>query len=583
MAQEGSAIDSMSLNDLVELSDKNLYDNPALSLDYAIAADSIAQKLNNDSIRASTLNRIGSAHWSLGNQLKALQSIQSSLQISEPNNYQSITALNFNTIGHIYRSSGLSLDAVGYYRSALSMIDESGSQDKKVEMLNNIGGAFLDVSFYDSAKKYLSKGASLLSKENEAIHFYLYYNLALNEFESGRIEKAKTMLDKALYNAIQNKSKSGIIIGNRLKAEFLRQSGEPRKALEYALKATAIAENSNIKELIYQCNKTLSNCYGDLNIYEEAYKTYRAYETYRDSVFNNNIKNELELLSYYERLFRYRVLESESIVNRQLAEERERTIYGLAFILIFIFGLLFVIFMVIRQLNKQKKELEELNNFKSKVLAIVSHDIKYPMQEVVGVIDLFNHKLVSEEEITLVLPEIKQKTENLIELITNLLQWAEGQMDTKSIEKNEFSLLKLLESIQSDLDGRLKEKNLELELPATDFKIRSNSIILKIILRNLITNAIKFSFEGSKIEISRVIGDYSIKILVKDHGVGMSEELLESLFKNKVASSTGTSGEIGSGIGLTICNDFVKRLGGIFHAKSKPGLGSTFTVELPLH
>jgi len=240
-----------------------------------------------------------------------------------------------------------------------------------------------------------------------------------------------------------------------------------------------------------------------------------------------------------------------------------------------------VIFLVGRKIQKQKQELEELNSFKSKILAIVSHDIKYPMQEVVGVIDLFNHELVSKGEIEELLPEIKQKTENLIELITNLLQWAEGQMDSFELKKEEFSLLKILKEIQSSVKNRLKDKGLKLSIPKEDITIVSNAAILKIVIRNLVTNAVKFSFKKSIIEVTCQSEKNCTIISVTDSGTGLDQKIASNLFKSKVESSLGTEGEIGSGVGLTICNDFIQRLGGEMSVESEKGKGSTFSIKIP--
>jgi signal transduction histidine kinase len=154
-------------------------------------------------------------------------------------------------------------------------------------------------------------------------------------------------------------------------------------------------------------------------------------------------------------------------------------------------------------------------------------------------------------------------------------------MDSASLKKERFSVIDLLKDIQSDLSTRLESKNIELVFPEEDYQVRTNKGILKIVLRNLITNAIKFSFEKSKIELSIDASDYSDKINVKDYGVGMPDEVSAKLFADKVDSTEGTSGEKGSGVGLAICSDFIQRLGGLIRVQSEPGKGSTFSVELP--
>ena len=102
--------------ELVARCDDQVYDNPAGSLTLATEANKLARELKNDSLIAVTLNRIGSAHWSLGNEIEALENIQQSLQIAETRGYEHLMAKNYGNIGNVYSAAGLDLDAIGYYR-----------------------------------------------------------------------------------------------------------------------------------------------------------------------------------------------------------------------------------------------------------------------------------------------------------------------------------------------------------------------------------------------------------------------------------------------------------------------------------
>lgn len=574
--------DETIFNNLIRSCDSLLYDQPHQSLQYAEEAHVIASGLKNDSLIALSLNRIGSAHWSLGNQMEALQKIQASLQLSELNNFKYIIAKNLGNIGNVYAASGLDLDAIGYYKSELEIQKESKSNTFRLFAINNnIGKAFLDLNYYDSAHRYLSDAKEYLDPKFVHLHSIYFFNLAELSFKEGDIERADSLIQLTFENARQFDSKRGIIRANQLNAEIELYKGNKDRALTCAKESFNLALETDVKELIYIASKTLSKCYGAIGNYQEAYEKQLLHEKYLDSVQSVTTVNELELLSYYQRLFKMRVLESKSELNEKLAEQRQLIIQGLVVALVIAAILIAIIVMVVRELGIRKRKLESLNEFKAKIFAIVSHDLKSPIQSVSSVIEMFNEKLISKEEIEPLLPEVKEKTTNLMSLLNNVFLWAEGQMEEYDLKKEDFQLKQVLDDLINELKERLVEKNITLDMNVEDdFQLHSNPGIVRILLRNLIVNAVKFSHADSSVKINAVSGDKVKVIEVIDSGVGMSEEIRQNLFSGGLVSMNGTLGEKGNGLGLALCSDFVKRLGGRIEAESELGKGSVFRIIL---
>lgn len=565
---------------LIESGDSLLYDQPQKSLELAVKANDIAAKLENDSLIALTLNRIGSAHWSLGNQMQALEKIQESLQISELNDFEEIMAKNLGNIGNVYAASGLDLDAIGYYRSELEIQKAKKDTFRLFVINNNIGKAFIDLKYYDSAHHYLQAASQLLSFKFEHLHSILFFNQAELYFNEGKYQMADSLILLTEINAKQFKSIRGIIHANQLRAEWNLKMDNTNEALKNAQLAFYLSKQSGVKELIYITSKTLSNAFGRLDRYEEAFGSQLLHEQYLDSVQSSATINELELLSYYQRLFQMRVLESKNTINKELADQRQLIIQGLVVALLIAAVLIAIIFLVVRELRMRKRELEKLNTFRSKIFAIVSHDLKSPIQSVSSVIELFNQKLISKEEIAPVLPEVRDKTSNLMNLLNNIFLWAEGQMEGEDLKKETFEVCQVVEELESELEERLKEKKISLVFDSTrNFNVNSDPGIIRILLRNLIVNAIKFSNENSKVEVNTVKGDRAKIIEVIDNGIGMSEEMKEDVFGGLV-STDGTAGEKGNGLGLALCHDFVKSLGGKMEVESVAGEGSVFRIIL---
>lgn len=566
---------------LISEAQDDLYDNPSESLEKSLTALRLTEKINDDSLKAAALNRIGNAHWSLGNQMNAIEFLQKSLQLSETNNLEELIAKNYGNIGNVYNAVGFNLDAINYYRLELGIQEKFQQSRRLFAVYNNIARAFFNLNQYDSAHHYLNKAEKKL--EDSFIHLspILFSNMAETHLKQGNLDVADSLLELTYRTSNQYNSKRTSLIANQLKAELERKMGNPLHALEHAKLASEMATEMDVKELIYISSKTLANCYGDLEEYQKAYENQIRYEVYKDSVQNAQIRNELELLAYYQRLFRMRVLEEKNQISTKLADQRQFIIQGLVVALVIAAVLITIIVLVVREIGRQKRELEKLNTFKAKIFAIVSHDLKSPIQSVSQVIEMFNQKMISKEEIEPHIPEVREKTSNLMNLLNNIFQWAEGQMEGENLQKESFELNYLIIELEDELKEKLEEKEIDLVYDKNShISLYSNRGIVRILLRNLIVNAIKFSNKKSKVEINSVKGKGILIIEVVDQGVGMSEEVRSNLFSGGLESTEGTEGEQGNGLGLALCNDFVKNLGGRIEVDSQKGKGSVFRVIL---
>lgn len=582
LSQESTDFHRSDILHLIKQADENIYDHPAESLKQAEQSLELSKELKDDSLIAVSLNRVGNAYWSLGNQMEAIGHLQESLQMSENKELEELMAKNLGNIGNVYSAAGFNLDAINYYKLELEIQKRLNKQRRLFAIYNNIGSAFFTLNEFDSTHHYLRLATKYLDESFIELSPILYSNMAETFLLQNDLDKADSLLELTFETAEKYGSQRSLVIGNQLKAELERKRGKYQSAFQYANKSVDMAYASKVKELIYISNRTLSNCYGDLGQFEEAYEKRLIYEAYKDSVQNANVKNELELLSYYQRLFRVRVLEEKNQVSSELAEQRKWIIFGLIGILLIVGILLIIIIRIRLKLEHQKKELEGLNNFKTKVFGIVSHDLRSPIQSFVHVVDLLNRKMITKEEIEPLIPELREKSQGLLGLLSNLLRWAGDQMENADVEKNDFDLLEILKDLELEFEERLKLKEIAFIYDnQMQFRIHSNREIVKIILRNLLVNAIKFSHEHSKIMIKSITENKMNVISVEDHGIGMKEETVSQLFSSEVTSTLGTTGEQGSGLGLALCGDLIERLGGTIEVDSVVNRGSAFHIILP--
>jgi signal transduction histidine kinase/ligand-binding sensor domain-containing protein len=238
-------------------------------------------------------------------------------------------------------------------------------------------------------------------------------------------------------------------------------------------------------------------------------------------------------------------------------------------------------------LEKIVRELEKSNASKNRLFSIISHDLRSPFNSILGFLNILYTKFadLDEEERLKMLDVVNRSSKNVFSLLENLLTWAKTQINEITFNPKSFEIDSLLENILSVFTPQLENKNIGLQ---TNFKknvyVYADEDMMKVVFRNLISNAIKFTGENGTISIeSNIISNSHAQISVKDSGAGMNEEVLNGLFEiSKQKLRKGTQGESGSGLGLILCKEFVAINNATISIESEVGIGSTFYITLPL-
>ncbi|NJO91432.1 MAG: hypothetical protein HC831_22570 [Chloroflexia bacterium] len=237
-------------------------------------------------------------------------------------------------------------------------------------------------------------------------------------------------------------------------------------------------------------------------------------------------------------------------------------------------------------IKQQNAELQELNATKDKFFSIISHDLKSPFNALIGFSDILlkEHKLHSDEEREQIISFINEASINTFKLLENLLAWARSQSGKLVLNLSKVNLKQLSIEITEVLGSAAQNKKISLvNTIKSDIWVWADPDILNTIIRNLVSNSIKFTEETGKVTLSAVIKEDCAEITISDTGVGFDDSLLHKLFKIGGNRSTpGTNNEIGTGLGLILCKDFVEKLGGQIWATSETGKGSHFYFTIPL-
>jgi PAS domain S-box-containing protein len=237
-------------------------------------------------------------------------------------------------------------------------------------------------------------------------------------------------------------------------------------------------------------------------------------------------------------------------------------------------------------LIESETRLRELNATKDKFFSIIAHDLKSPFTSIIGLSELLAEQVGKKDYdgIDEYANMIQSSSWRAMDLLTNLMEWSRSQTGRMEFNPVSINMVKLIDEVTELLKDTalLKSITISRQLPA-NLVLLVDKPMINTILRNLISNAIKYTNIGGKIEISAISGEKELKITISDNGVGIKQETLEKLFLIAESKSTpGTQDEEGTGLGLILCKDFVSKHGGKIWAESEPGNGSRFVFTIPV-
>ncbi len=235
-----------------------------------------------------------------------------------------------------------------------------------------------------------------------------------------------------------------------------------------------------------------------------------------------------------------------------------------------------------KEIYSKNQLLEEDNRTKDKLLSIISHDLRNPITNTQTILSLINKGALTEEESKTLLEQLETQYINTTGLLDNLLGWLKSQITGKALEKSDINVYDLMNGMHLEQKMALMRKRIKfINNTSSDANIMAEKEMIKIIIRNLIINAIKFTSLDGRIEISYTQDDTHSYVRIKDSGIGMSEEIMQKINAQKYFTRIGTLQEKGSGFGLILCRDLLQKQGGVLLIESTKGEGSTFTVKLP--
>lgn len=232
-------------------------------------------------------------------------------------------------------------------------------------------------------------------------------------------------------------------------------------------------------------------------------------------------------------------------------------------------------------LEKQTKELTELNALKNKMFGIISHDLKAPMHAIRNLFSDIEQRKISPKLLKDLIPEVVNDMNYTVGLMDNLLQWVKTQMQSEVVYLQRVDVGKLLNDAAHLVRLQAERKQINIKVEAFDdvFGIMDKEMI-NLVLRNLLSNAIKFTPPGGTITVGIHENKFLVEVYVEDSGDGISHEAMQKIRGNNFYSTKGTANEGGTGLGLMLCKEYLRRNNSELLIESHPGKGSIFSFAL---
>jgi two-component system, sensor histidine kinase and response regulator len=523
-------------------------------------------------------------------------------------------------IGNILYRTGESFEAAERYKKALTYAKMANSQRGLSLLYNNLGSYYRDKWIstgakedLDSAKAYLSESLEIKTSLNDVSGLIHTLN-QLSELAQG--EKQYMLAENYLKRSLKvsegiSNTELQISVLTQL-SQFNLEVGDKYQALNYAKSAFELAEGMGSNYMISSTANYLIDAYQETGDYRNALEVAKQ-KIEADGLLFNESKQKIQddLLIQYEsekkELENQRLLEEQRFLDLNLQRKNELLIAAVI-ILVGLIGLGIYqrkknnelelakkkIDMTLAQLTEKNdqvekqsvllsqanSELKEANSIREKLLSVVSHDVKAPLSSLQVLLEYWDQKILTNEELASLVPRIAKQTKTVQELLKNLLQWAQTQMKSSNLQLEEKNLRSLVdEAIQFAIPTAEGKKINILNAIPENLSIQTDSNRLNFIIRNLVSNSLKFTNPDGQIKVSfESTGNGNIHI--SDNGIGMSKEKLASLFQQGMGPSIGTAGEKGSGIGLLLCKEFAESMGARLEVESEENKGSTFTIVL---
>jgi len=599
---QSASSDTSRVTILNQLSFKYLVSQPRLARQYADEALALSRTSNFKRGEIEALNRLGENEFRQSNYANAVDYTTQSLKLAEQLRDTFNMAKAYRVLGNIHTFGFRQYDLALQYQLLVLKIYEK-TKDKR-----NIASTYGNITWiYASTNRNLQeahrladRGANLAdSLGDKQLLSYNYNSKGLIFSQEGKSDSALRYLDLSILMARESNDRAVIAYDKSIKGNVYLRMGDFKKAIEMFQLASAESQQLNAREVLKQSYEGLTKSYAALGNYPLAFKNHLLFTALKDSLLNWETaqKAMITRLQFEEEKREAKIAELE--LANQYARN-ESIIYNALFGVVLL-SLIAVIVLVVRnskqrsegnkllkekneEIAEQNRKLKEANDVKDKFFSIIGHDLRSPLVSLKGLLGLLMRNEITELEFKSFAPKLHHLVIGTNETLENILQWASAQMNGWNHTPSLLVVHGHVSKCFSLFAEAAKAKEIALVNHVGEKEtVYAETNQMELIIRNLVHNAIKFSSKGGSVQVTTVRIDELLELRVSDDGIGMSKELVESLFQKRAARTRrGTEGERGTGLGLILCKEMVENNGGKIFVSSEVGKGSTFHVLLKM-
>lgn len=556
------------------------------ALEYAVKALALSREFNNPESIAYELAALTSIKRRMGLYEESLIHLTEADSIYRSLNFTRNIAGGQRQFAQIYELMGDYNLAEAAYFKAYEVTKET-TYKGYLELIGLVD-LYLKTEQLDKAETTLT---DLMSEEsNDTTFLATMLRLKGNlQFKKGQYESAIQTLEQAngyytIFESYELVAKNDLIISKAYAA-----INQTDKAINLAEKTLVNTMNFEDATGIKENYLNLSEIYEKAGQTDKALTNYKQYHFYTDSLYTADAQSKLKEEQVRQNIYTYQEEKEAAEREADLLSTQNKLYLALAtalLVILLVGSYLFIQLRKTRQkLEEQNQKLQRLNQTKDKFFGIIAHDIRSPIVALDGVGQQMNYYLKKEkfDKLLKISGLVDSTAKRLNALLDNLLSWALLQTGTIPYHPKAIPLHETTSDIFSIFKPLADLKNINLvNNIQTDLEVFADDSALNAIIRNLISNALKFTPEGGMVSIAtQEIGD-KVEIMVNDTGTGIDAERLKKMFTLERKSTKGTGGEKGTGLGLILCKELVELNKGTIKVESEVGKGTRFTFSMPM-
>ncbi len=597
--------------------------------------DSLLKEINkhpHDTVLVVLYDQIGQA-ITQSNGAKAIEYFERGREVAKKANLMKEYANFWYSIGFNHRIRSKFDKAIYSYQQTLPVYEKLTDTFRLANALLSIQATYYEMNDLEKAKEYMAKAAPYVyaenyppqvanlyeataiinSKENKLDSALFYYEKVIKEYKdfndpigmsiaqmnkgitlkkTGNYQQALQLFDTSLFllKGMEQVDDIYASIQNNIGATYAAM-GQTDKALVAFNTSIKYAKDAGLIKNEMENYRNMADMFLKQNDYKKHSDYLQKYYTLKDSIYTIDSKNQVTQLEADYAISQ----KNNEILLKETELTRSKTVRN-TFIILSIAALLFLatlgfLYSRIKKANKllnqqnilineQKNELLTLNRVKDRLFSIISHDLRQPLQTLKSFLLLSDNPNVAEEK----KKEFKILTFNAVlntsDMLDNLLAWANIQLKNSTPPITAISVEDSIWDVTESVKPQSIQKGITLAQNIQSPTAMGNYDILQIAIRNIVTNAIKFSPANSVITISSFKDGDKVSLTVTDQGIGMTAEQIAQIEAKEISSTKGTAGERGSGLGLFLVKELLEKINGRILINSETGKGSTFSIVL---